>query len=124
MVTITIYAYTRKEISMNIIMKDGCNVENLKIITKEINIIVNMQGKGLSIMLLYISLRQTRTWTKRTKKQKQPNTEQRNKKQTMTQTRLSNKNNYRHQSLCTISVCTTFTKKYSRGAVSISLRMN
>ena len=59
MVTITIYAYTRKEISMNIIMKDGCNVENLKIITKEINIIVNMQGKGLSIMLLYISLRQT-----------------------------------------------------------------
>lgn len=45
---------------------------NLKIITTEINVLVNMQGKSLSTMLLYISPRQTRSWTTRTKKQQQP----------------------------------------------------
>ena len=59
-------------------------------------------------------------------KEKKPKaTKNRTKKQTMTQTRLINKNNYRHHSLCTISVYTTciVTNTHSRGAVSISLRM-
>ena len=54
---------------------------------KEINVLVNMQGKRLSIMLLCITLRQTRTWTEQ---EQENNTKQGKHKQTNNDTDQTN----------------------------------